>query len=391
MSLSAPQSIHVDAGATAVVDPVVATPGTVQYRVADERGNLFPAKVALVVARRAGQAPRGRRPAPRVPRRRAPRQRRARRRRTRRRGEGAISVEPGRYRFRASRGPEYGIFEQDLTVAAGGVQLVYAVVAHEVDTTGWMSADMHLHATQSFDSGMPLARRLATVVDEQVEFAVSTDHDFVNRLRAHAARLAPRTLRGDGHRRRDHDHRAGTLHRLPPRVRQHPGAHARLARSHLRVGRSRSSTPCAARDRTPTSCPSPSSRTPATIVKGGRTGRRRSRAARRGSGPPTRMWVRASRASDMVASSLRGKEMKCPCSMVVVSRRWPWPRRGRGGGSGWWARSRSRSRGRSRPRSSTCSSAAVARRWSSGMPVSKLSVGRGGACRPTSSPWCRPH
>src|SRR5262249_54037813 len=51
-------------------------------------------------------------------------------------------------------------------------------VEHEVDTSGWMSTDMHLHAALSFDSGMPLPQRVATAIDEGVELAISTDHDF---------------------------------------------------------------------------------------------------------------------------------------------------------------------------------------------------------------------
>jgi hypothetical protein len=94
-------------------------------------------------------------------------------------GDGSIAIEPGRYRFRASRGPEYGIYEQDFEIGIAGIQLVDATLSHEVDTTGWMSADMHLHATPSFDSGMALDKRLSTIVAENVEFAVSTDHDFV--------------------------------------------------------------------------------------------------------------------------------------------------------------------------------------------------------------------
>jgi len=178
MSLSAPQSFQMTAGGAVVANPVVVTPGTVQYQIVDEGGNLAPAKVALVSLDAQGNPLEGdglRRvylgdarfgngvralDYPTA-------------------GQGSLSIEPGSYRFRATRGPEYGIYEQDFTVGAGGVQLVNAVVPREVDTTGWMSADMHLHATLSFDSGMDLPKRVSTVVSEGVEFAVSTDHDFV--------------------------------------------------------------------------------------------------------------------------------------------------------------------------------------------------------------------
>jgi hypothetical protein len=176
MGFSEPQTVTVTAGKTEDLALAVATPGVVEYRVADENGNYLPAKVALVSLDDKGNELEGD---------------------GKRRvylgdgrlgggvravdypvdGQGSMRVEPGHYRFRASRGPEYGIYEQDFTIAAGGVTRVDATVVHEVDTTGWMSTDMHLHATPSFDSGMPLPRRLSTIIAEHVEFAVATDHD----------------------------------------------------------------------------------------------------------------------------------------------------------------------------------------------------------------------
>ncbi|MFT3773369.1 MAG: PHP domain-containing protein [Minicystis sp.] len=176
MGFSQPQSIKVTAGKTTVVIPAVITPGTIEYRVFDERGEAVPAKIAFVSIDERGEPLYGDG--------------------TRRvylgdtrlgngnraieyaaSGAGTTRLEPGRYRFRASRGPEYGMFEQDIVVEAGGVQRVDATLVREVDTTGWMSTDMHIHSTPSFDSGMPLPRRLSTVVAEHVEFAVPTDHD----------------------------------------------------------------------------------------------------------------------------------------------------------------------------------------------------------------------
>ncbi len=251
-SLSAPQSFHMDAGSTVVADPVGghARHGPVP-RSWTRLANLFPAKVALVsISGIDGNPARGRRPAPRLPGRRALRQRRA----------GArLPHRPARARSASSRGPtasapragpEYGIFEQDFTIGAGGVQLVNAVVPHEVDTTGWMSADMHLHATLSFDSGMALTKRLATIDGRGRRVRGLHRPRLRDRLRAHHPRLAPRPVRAHGHRRRDDDHRAGALHRLPARLQQH------LVPTHgspdptCESGRARSSPTCAASART---------------------------------------------------------------------------------------------------------------------------------------------
>lgn len=176
MGFSQPQSIHLDAGKTEVVVPAVITPGTVSYRVYDESGDIEPAKIALVSLDDAGnemdrdgtrrvylgdgRLGNGVRALDYSP-----------------TGRGDLRVEPGKYRFRASRGPEHGIFEKDITVTPNSIQRIDAVVKREVDTTGWMSADMHVHATPSFDSGMALTRRMSTLVAENVEFAVPTDHD----------------------------------------------------------------------------------------------------------------------------------------------------------------------------------------------------------------------
>ncbi len=176
MGFSEPLSFKLAAGDAKTLTPEVVTPGTVEYRVVDEGGNLMPAKVALVSLDEKGD----------------PLELDGLRRvylgdsrigngiRTldySADGQGSVLVEPGRYRFRASRGPEYGIFEQDLVVPPSGVLRVDATVAREVDTAGWMSIDTHLHSEPSFDSGMALPKRVTTIVDEQVEFAVSTDHD----------------------------------------------------------------------------------------------------------------------------------------------------------------------------------------------------------------------
>ena len=92
-------------------------------------------------------------------------------------GTGRVRIEPGRYRVYVSRGPEYGVYTAKLELTPGQVQRVDATLAHEVDTTGWMSIDMHLHSAPSFDSGMPVPLRVTTAVAEGLDVGVSTDHD----------------------------------------------------------------------------------------------------------------------------------------------------------------------------------------------------------------------
>jgi hypothetical protein len=175
-SLSTPQRIKVEVGKTVEIHPVLPLLATVEYRVADESGALAPAKIALVSLDDEGK----------------PLERDGHRRpymgdsrfgngvralEYSALGSGLLRVEPGRYRIRASRGPEYSIFEKDVTLGVGDTARFDAIITRELDTSGWMSTDMHLHSQPSFDSGMPLPRRVTTAVNEQVELAIPTDHD----------------------------------------------------------------------------------------------------------------------------------------------------------------------------------------------------------------------
>ena len=84
------------------------------------------------------------------------------------------------YQVVISHGPEYGILDTKLTLSAGDDKPLQATLQHEVDTKGWVATDFHLHAEPSFDSGMPLATRVATVASEGLEYVASTDHDVLS-------------------------------------------------------------------------------------------------------------------------------------------------------------------------------------------------------------------
>ncbi|WP_437319893.1 PHP domain-containing protein [Sorangium sp. So ce385] len=190
---SAPVRVRLGAGEQVAVSPRLPTPATVRYRVADEAGQRIPAKLAFISLDDAGR---------RLP---GDGRRRVylgdgrlgngnRAIEVTATGEGEVEIEPGRYQITVSRGIEYGIYvERDVTLAPGRALQLDATLVREVDTSGWMSADMHLHSRPSFDSGMQLPRRVATVAAEGVELAVSTDHDVETDYQptARALGLAP--------------------------------------------------------------------------------------------------------------------------------------------------------------------------------------------------------
>jgi hypothetical protein len=181
--VSKPIRVSVRANETTVAVPTLITPATVEYRVTDETGGLVPAKLSFVALDGEGrplEADGRRRPylgesrlgnglramVPTAS------------------GEGSLRIEPGRYRLIVSRGIEYSLHEEsDFVLAPGSLTRFDARLAREVDTDGWMSADMHLHSRPSFDSGMPLPLRVTTAAAEGVELAVSTDHDVATDYR----------------------------------------------------------------------------------------------------------------------------------------------------------------------------------------------------------------
>jgi hypothetical protein len=79
----------------------------------------------------------------------------------------------------ASRGLEYTIDSQSITVGSGGTTNVSLSVKRVVDTTGYVSADFHVHSGKSFDSSLPLTDRVASFAAEGVEVMVSTEHDYI--------------------------------------------------------------------------------------------------------------------------------------------------------------------------------------------------------------------
>lgn len=175
---SKPERVTIQAGSETLAAPVLTLPATIDLRVTDEAGQYVPAKLTLITLDKKGASAEGdglRKPylgEGRLG------SNGARFTDVTASGHGTFSVEPGRYKAIVSRGPEYGIFiDEAFEVASGAQHSIDALLAREVDTTGYLSADLHLHARTSFDSGMPLTKRVTTAAAEGLEVAIATDHD----------------------------------------------------------------------------------------------------------------------------------------------------------------------------------------------------------------------
>ncbi len=91
---------------------------------------------------------------------------------------GAVDfdLEPGSYRIYVSRGAEYSLFEQALTVTGGGINNVAAQIARVIDTPGFVSSDHHVHGIRSADSRVSESDRVRQFAGEGVDNIIMTDH-----------------------------------------------------------------------------------------------------------------------------------------------------------------------------------------------------------------------
>jgi hypothetical protein len=94
-------------------------------------------------------------------------------------GVGVARLPVGTYDVTVSRGPEWDIATQRVTVTQKGAALT-ARLAHVVDTPEWLSGDFHVHAARSPDSRVPMQDRIYEFVADDVELIVATDHNVVS-------------------------------------------------------------------------------------------------------------------------------------------------------------------------------------------------------------------
>jgi hypothetical protein len=102
-------------------------------------------------------------------------------------GRGRVRVAPGNYRVVATHGPTHTLATATATAVANSDVKVAGQLARVVDTTGWTSADFHLHSAPSADSRVSLEQRVSALACVGVDFAASTDH---NRITDYAPAIA---------------------------------------------------------------------------------------------------------------------------------------------------------------------------------------------------------
>ncbi|MBL9027952.1 MAG: CehA/McbA family metallohydrolase [Myxococcales bacterium] len=94
-------------------------------------------------------------------------------------GQSTLVVPPGEHRVVVSRGYEWEIHDEVVTVAAGETLDVAAPLEHSVDTIGAMSADFHIHSQYSADSSDPVEYKVRGALAEGLDIPVSSEHEWV--------------------------------------------------------------------------------------------------------------------------------------------------------------------------------------------------------------------
>lgn len=94
-------------------------------------------------------------------------------------GDGEVAIAPGEYRAVVSHGLEFTADDKPVRIAEDQTTLLEASLARVVDTRGWISADLHVHAVPSPDAPTLLEDRVRSLAAAGVEVAVATDHNVV--------------------------------------------------------------------------------------------------------------------------------------------------------------------------------------------------------------------
>ena len=94
-------------------------------------------------------------------------------------GDGTIDVPPGDWDWTATRGYEFTPDRGSLTVPDDGEASLEAALVRTVDTTGWISADTHVHNSDSPDSRTPQTVGLVHAAAHGLDVVIHTEHENI--------------------------------------------------------------------------------------------------------------------------------------------------------------------------------------------------------------------
>lgn len=94
-------------------------------------------------------------------------------------GEASLVVTPGVFRVIVSRGYEWELVDQEVTVTAGETLELPVTLVHSVDTTGVMCADFHIHSQFSADSDDRIEKKVTSAIADGLDIPISSEHEWV--------------------------------------------------------------------------------------------------------------------------------------------------------------------------------------------------------------------
>lgn len=104
--------------------------------------------------------------------------------------ETSLDLPEGEFIVFATRGVEWSRAEQAFTVTKGKPLAVKLAIEREVDTTGFISADTHMHTlTFSGHGDASVEERVLTLAGEGLEMAVATDHNHQTDYRPYQEKM----------------------------------------------------------------------------------------------------------------------------------------------------------------------------------------------------------
>ncbi len=91
----------------------------------------------------------------------------------------AVDIAAGTYRVYATKGPEFSLEQQEITLRQGEAQTLNIDIPQRVlSTPGYIASDLHVHSGLSFDNTFAESERVRTFTAEHGEVMVSSEHDL---------------------------------------------------------------------------------------------------------------------------------------------------------------------------------------------------------------------
>lgn len=93
-----------------------------------------------------------------------------------------VILPAGAYEAVASRGFSYELERRMVELPAGQTTPLSFTIARVIDTSGWVSADFHVHAEGSHDSFVPLDIRALQAFTDDLDLPVISEHDVIGAM-----------------------------------------------------------------------------------------------------------------------------------------------------------------------------------------------------------------